>query len=227
MNGIGISARGLKKTYHLGTKEVPVLRGVDLDVQAGERMAIVGQSGSGKSTLLHLLGTLDRPDAGDITYDGQSILGFDSTELADLRNRRVGFVFQFHHLLPEFSALENVMMPALIQRMPKQEARPRAMALLESVGLGERVEHKPGELSGGEQQRVALARALMLGPGLLLADEVTGNLDTETGAGIHDLLVRINEEQKITLIVVTHNPDLAEKLGRVTRLKAGIIGEER
>ncbi len=227
MNGISISARGLKKTYHLGTKEVPVLRGVDLDVQAGERMAIVGQSGSGKSTLLHLLGTLDRPDAGDITYDGQSILGFDSTELADLRNRRVGFVFQFHHLLPEFSALENVMMPALIQRMPKQEAKPRAMALLESVGLGERVEHKPGELSGGEQQRVALARALMLGPGLLLADEVTGNLDTETGAGIHDLLVRINEEQKITLIVVTHNPDLAEKLGRVTRLKAGIIGEER
>ena len=227
MNGIGITARALKKTYHLGTKEVRVLRGVDLDVKAGERMAIVGQSGSGKSTLLHLLGTLDRPDEGDIQYDGQSILGFDSTELADLRNRRVGFVFQFHHLLPEFSALENVMMPAMIQRMPKQESKPRAMALLDSVGLSDRVEHKPGELSGGEQQRVALARALMLRPGLLLADEVTGNLDTETGAGIHDLLVRINEEQKITLIVVTHNPDLAGKLGRVTRLKEGIIGEER
>jgi lipoprotein-releasing system ATP-binding protein len=227
MSGIAITANGLMKTYHLGSKEVPVLRGVDLRVQAGARVAIVGASGSGKSTLLHLLGTLDKPDAGDIRYDGQSILGIEGAELADLRNRRVGFVFQFHHLLPEFTALENVMMPALIQRMPKQAAQKKAAALLDTVGLIARLEHKPGELSGGEQQRVALARALVMEPGLLLADEVTGNLDKETGAGIHDLLVRINEERKITLIVVTHNLDLAEKLGTVLRLQQGTLAQQQ
>ena len=221
MSGIRIDAQGLQKTYHLGPKDVPVLRGVNLEVAAGSRLAIVGASGSGKSTLLHLLGTLDAPDAGDIRYDGESILGLDSTALADLRNKRVGFVFQFHHLLPEFSALENVMMPALIRRMPKPEASEKARVLLDTVGLSQRLEHKPGELSGGEQQRVALARALVLEPGLLLADEVTGNLDKETGAGIHDLLLRINEERKITLIVVTHNEDLAKKLGTIARLVQG------
>jgi len=214
------------KTYHLGTKEVPVLRGVSLDVAAGERVAIVGASGSGKSTLLHLLGTLDEPDQGDIHYDGVSVRGLGSNALAELRNRRVGFVFQFHHLLPEFSALENVMMPALIQRMNKNEARDRARALLEIVGLSHRLDHKPGELSGGAQQRVALSRALVLEPGMLLADEVTGNLDRETGAGIHDLLVRINEERKLTLIVVTHNVELAQMLGHTHRLTAGLLEDK-
>ncbi len=226
MTGISLQATGLEKTYHLGTKEVPVLRGVTLEVAAGARVAIVGASGSGKSTLLHLLGTLDEPDAGEIRYDGQSIRGLSGNALAELRNRRVGFVFQFHHLLPEFTALENVMMPALIQRMPKIEARERARQLLDVVGLSQRTDHKPGELSGGEQQRVALSRALVLEPGLLLADEVTGNLDRETGAGIHDLLIEINETRKLTLVVVTHNLELAEKLGHTRRLHAGLLEEQ-
>jgi lipoprotein-releasing system ATP-binding protein len=226
MVGISLHSTGLEKTYHLGHKAVPVLRGVSLDVAAGERLAIVGASGSGKSTLLHLLGTLDEPDVGDIHYDGVSVRGLSSNALAELRNRRVGFVFQFHHLLPEFSAIENVMMPALIRRMSKHDAREKAAALLASVGLSHRLEHKPGELSGGEQQRVALARALVLEPGLLLADEVTGNLDRDTGAGIHDLLVGINEERKLTLIVVTHNLELAEKLGHTKRLHQGLLEEQ-
>jgi lipoprotein-releasing system ATP-binding protein len=226
MTGISLHATGLEKTYHLGTKAIPVLRGVTLDVAAGERVAIVGASGSGKSTLLHLLGTLDEPDRGEIHYDGQSIRGLGSNALAELRNRRVGFVFQFHHLLPEFTALENVMMPALIQRMGKNEARDRARALLDVVGLSHRLDHKPGELSGGEQQRVALSRALVLEPGMLLADEVTGNLDRDTGAGIHDLLVRINEERKLTLIVVTHNVELAARLGHTRRLHAGLLEDK-
>jgi lipoprotein-releasing system ATP-binding protein len=226
MPGIALSATGLTKTYHLGPKAVPVLLGIDLHADAGERLAIVGPSGSGKSTLLHLLGTLDPPDQGDIRFDGSSVLGLDSGDLADLRNKKIGFVFQFHHLLPEFSALENAMMPALIQRMARSDAEKRARALLDEVGLSHRLDHKPGELSGGEQQRVALARALVLEPGLLLADEVTGNLDKDTGAGIHDLLVRINEERKLTLVVVTHNLDLAAKMQRTLRLNKGKLLDE-
>ncbi len=211
-NGIDVQVRAVKKTYHLAGKAIPVLRGVDLSVAAGERLAIVGASGSGKSTLLHLIGTLDYLDEGDIHLGGESIVGRDSTSLAVLRSQKIGFVFQFHHLLPEFTSLENVMMPALIARRSKSEAKQRAEMLLAELGLSDRLIHKPGELSGGEQQRVALARALILEPGLLLADEVTGNLDRETALGIHDLLLRINEERKLTLIVVTHNAELAASL---------------
>lgn len=219
--GISVAVRSVEKTYHLGEKLVPVLRGVDLDVAAGERVAIVGSSGSGKSTLLHLIGTLDVPDVGTVTYDGQRVDGLPSDALADLRNEKVGFVFQFHHLLPEFTAVENVMMPALIRRWPKAKAEARAKQLLSEMGLSHRLEHKPGELSGGEQQRVSLSRALMLEPGLLLADEVTGNLDRETASGIHDLLIKINQTHGVTLIVVTHNLELAEQLGRTERLVGG------
>lgn len=219
--GIAVAARAIQKTYHLGDKPVPVLRGVDLDVAAGERVAIVGSSGSGKSTLLHLIGTLDVPDVGTVSYDGQRVDGLSADALADLRNEKVGFVFQFHHLLPEFTAVENVMMPALIRRWPKAKAEARARDLLNDMGLAHRLEHKPGELSGGEQQRVSLSRALMLQPGLLLADEVTGNLDRDTARGIHDLLVQINQNYGVTLIVVTHNLELAEQLGRTERLAEG------
>ena len=225
MSGLTVQVREVCKTYHLGAKAIPVLTGVALDVGAGERLAIVGPSGSGKSTLLHLIGTLDQPDSGEIVLGGKSVIGEGSTVLAELRSQSIGFVFQFHHLLPEFTAVENVMMPALIARRPRPAAKDRAQALLSELGLAHRFEHKPGEMSGGEQQRVALARALMGDPGLLLADEVTGNLDRDTAASIHDLLVRINEERKLTLIVVTHNLELAEMMGRTQRLVQGRLAE--
>ncbi len=191
-----------------------VLKGIDLTVAAGEMLAIEGASGAGKSTLLHILGALDRPTGGSVLFAGRDLFQESDADLAVFRNRHIGFVFQFHHLLPEFTAVENVMLPGLIQGIKQKEISRRAEKILTDLGLGERLQHKPGELSGGEQQRVAVARALILGPRAILADEPTGNLDTKTGEEVHNLLVRINREQGITIIVVTHNPALA---GRMTR----------
>ncbi len=216
-----IQVQQLLKSYGNGTKRVEVLKGVDLNFSRGERAAIVGASGVGKTTLLHVLGTLDRPTGGKVFYEGKDIYALNEKELAPFRNREIGFVFQFHHLLPEFSALENTMMPCLIQGIPKKESAARAEAILTLVGLKERLSHKPGELSGGEQQRVAVARALVLEPKVLLADEPTGNLDTKTGESVFDLLQQLNQIKGITLIVVTHNLKLAEKLSRQIQLIDG------
>ncbi len=198
-----------------------VLKGVDLTFSQGEKAAIVGASGVGKTTLLHVLGTLDRPTAGKVLYEGKDIFNLNEKDLALFRNREIGFVFQFHHLLPEFNALENTMMPCLIQGLPKKEAASRAEAILTLVGLKERLSHKPGELSGGEQQRVAVARALVLEPKVLLADEPTGNLDTKTGDSVFDLLQELNQIKRVTLIVVTHNLKLAEKMTHQIQLVDG------
>ena len=198
-----------------------VLKGLDLTFSQGEKAAIVGASGVGKTTLLHVLGTLDRPTAGKVLYEGKDIYTLNEKDLAFFRNREIGFVFQFHHLLPEFNALENTMMPCLIQGLSKKEAAFRAEAILTLVGLKERLSHKPGELSGGEQQRVAVARALVLEPKVLLADEPTGNLDTKTGDSVFDLLQKLNHIKGVTLIVVTHNLKLAEKMARQIQLVDG------
>jgi lipoprotein-releasing system ATP-binding protein len=216
-----IQVQQLFKSYGNGTKRVEVLKGVDLNFSRGERAAIVGASGVGKTTLLHVLGTLDRPTGGKVFYEGKDIYALNEKELAPFRNREIGFVFQFHHLLPEFSALENTMMPCLIQGIPKKESAAQAEAILTLVGLKERLSHKPGELSGGEQQRVAVARALVLEPKVLLADEPTGNLDTKTGESVFDLLQELNQIKGGTLIVVTHNLKLAEKLSRQIQLIDG------
>ena len=204
-----------------GPVELPVLDGIDLDIQAGEMLAIVGASGVGKSTLLHIVGGLDRPTSGKVYYGDIDVFGLDNGQLSRFRNARVGFVFQFHHLLPEFSALENVMMPGLIRRMDREEAADAAKRLLTDVGLGARLLHRPGELSGGEQQRVAVARALMLKPDVVLADEPTGNLDMHTGESVHDLLLGINKQQGITFVIVTHNDKLALRADRVLRMTEG------
>ncbi len=198
-----------------------VLKGVDLTFSQGDKAAIVGASGVGKTTFLHVLGTLDRPTSGKVLYEGKDVYTLNEKGLAHFRNREIGFVFQFHHLLPEFSALENTMMPCLIQGIPKQESVSRAEAILTLVGLKERLSHKPGELSGGEQQRVAVARALVLEPKVLLADEPTGNLDGKTGESVFDLLRELNRIKGVTLIVVTHNLRLAEKLSRQIQLVDG------
>jgi lipoprotein-releasing system ATP-binding protein len=216
-----IQVQNLFKSYGNGSKRVEVLKGADLTFSQGEKAAIVGASGVGKTTLLHILGTLDRPTAGKVLYEGKDVYALNEKELALFRNREIGFVFQFHHLLPEFNALENTMMPCLIQGIPKKESASRAEAILSLVGLKERLTHKPGELSGGEQQRVAVARALVLGPKVLLADEPTGNLDTKTGESVFDLLRELNQIKGITLIVVTHNVRLAEKLSRQIQLVDG------
>ena len=216
-----IQVQKLFKSYGNGTKRVEVLKGVDLTFSQGEKAAIVGASGVGKTTLLHVLGALDRPTSGKILYEGKDIYTLNAKSLALFRNREIGFVFQFHHLLPEFNALENTMMPCLIQGIPKQESVSRAEAILTLVGLRERLSHKPGELSGGEQQRVAVARALVLEPKVLLADEPTGNLDTKTGESVFDLLQELNQIRGVTLIVVTHNLRLAEKLSRQIQLIDG------
>jgi lipoprotein-releasing system ATP-binding protein len=216
-----IQVQQLFKSYGNGTKRVEVLKGVDLTFFRGEKAAIVGASGVGKTTFLHILGTLDRPTSGNVLYEERNVYTLNEKELALFRNREIGFVFQFHHLLPEFSALENTMMPCLIQGIPKKEAAFRAGAILTLVGLKERLSHKPGELSGGEQQRVAVARALVLEPKVLLADEPTGNLDTKTGEAVFDLLRELNQIKGVTLIVVTHNLKLAEKLSRQIQLIDG------
>lgn len=209
-----------------GPVELPVLDGIDLDIRAGEMLAVVGASGVGKSTLLHILGALERPTSGKIYYGDVDVFGLDNGRLSRFRNERVGFVFQFHHLLPEFSALENVMMPALIRRMDRGEAAEAAAKILTDVGLGARLLHRPGELSGGEQQRVAVARALMLKPDVVLADEPTGNLDMHTGEAMHDLLLGINKQQGITFVIVTHNDKLAVRADRVLRMADGRLTPE-
>jgi lipoprotein-releasing system ATP-binding protein len=216
-----ISARGLTKAYRTPAGEVSVLQGVDLDVEAEEMVAVVGASGVGKSTLLHVLGTLDRPDRGSLTVAGADVLSLDERARCEFRNRTLGFVFQFHHLLPEFSALENVEMPLLIARRPPDEARARARDLLEEVGLSGRADHRPGALSGGEQQRVAVARALAASPRALLADEPTGDLDRATGRRLHETLRALVRARGLTVVVVTHNEELAGRCDRVMRLEAG------
>ncbi len=220
-------AQKIKKTFFLGKgrKSIEVLKGIDLTIRSGEMIAIEGASGAGKSTLLHLLGGLDRPTGGKIYFQGDDLFDHDEETLAEIRNRHMGFVFQFHHLLPEFSALENTMMPALIRGMKKAEAAKAAEGILTQLGLENRLPHKPGELSGGEQQRVAVARALMLNPRVILADEPTGNLDTQTGEEVQKLLLRINREQGIALMVVTHNSALAEKMRRRVLLVDGQLYE--
>jgi lipoprotein-releasing system ATP-binding protein len=216
-----VQARALEKQYVDGPRVVSVLAGLDLDVQPGDRIAIVGESGVGKSTLLHLLGALDHPSSGRIVFDGQDVFGRSEAEMSSFRNREVGFVFQFHHLLGDFTALENVMLPALIARESRAAARARARELLERVGLGHRLGHRPGELSGGEQQRVAVARALTRRPRLVLADEPTGNLDPATGDGVQQLLLDLNREHGTALVVATHSPRLAGAMRRTLRLVGG------
>ncbi len=216
-----IQVRDLHKSFLDTSAEIHVLRGIDFDLNEGERVAIVGESGVGKSTLLHILGTLDRPTSGRVLYRGQEISPDNEDGLSEFRNRDVGFVFQFHYLLPDFNALENVMLPALIQGWEWARARDAAMRLLEKVGLKDRVDHRPGKLSGGEQQRVAVARSVVLAPQLILADEPTGDLDARTGAGIQDLLFGLNEEQGVALVVATHNRGFAERIGRQLELRDG------
>ena len=221
-----VSVKGLKKTFAFGSSGVDVLRGVDIDISAGEMLSIVGASGVGKSTLLHIIGALDRPSSGKVYYGGRDIFGMGDRELAVFRNSHVGFVFQFHHLLPEFTALENVMMPSIIKGTPKGDAAARATSLLADVGLSGRAGHRPGELSGGEQQRVAIARALMVEPAVILADEPTGNLDTHTAESVHSLLSGLNRERGITFVIVTHNERLAMQTGRTIRMVDGLVVED-
>src|SRR6185437_2468920 len=216
-----LEARGIVKTYLVGGTSLAVLRDLDLQVDAGEMVAIVGASGVGKSTLLHILGGLDRADRGTVTVAGTSLTTLADAEIVACRNRHVGFVFQFHHLLPEFSALENAEMPMRIARVPLDRARPAADALLRRVGLGERLAHKPGMLSGGEQQRVAVARALVTRPRLLLADEPTGDLDEDTADALHRLLRDMHGEFGLTSVIATHNPRLAAACDRVLKLEGG------
>ena len=216
-----LTVRSLNKTYHAGGQPIHVLRDLDVDVAAGEMIAVVGASGVGKSTLLHVLGGLDRGGSGEVMVNGKVISEMPDRALVDFRNRQVGFVFQFHHLLPEFDALENVEMPMRIAGVPKGECRRRASELLQRVGLGERLGHRPGMLSGGEQQRVAVARALVMKPSLLLADEPTGDLDEGTADSLHALLRQMHAEHGLTSIIATHNPRLAGLCDRVLRLEQG------
>ncbi len=221
-----LEARGIAKDYWLeGKGTVHVLRGVDFTLHEGEVVGLVGKSGAGKSTLLHVLGTLDDPSAGTVLYKGEDLFARTELELADFRNSTLGFVFQSHYLLPEFSALENVMMPLMVRRVTKTEARDAALWVLERVGLSHRLDHKPSELSGGEQQRVALARALATRPRVLLADEPTGNLDPKTGHAIHELILELNRELGISALIVTHNEVLAEELPRCVHMRDGLVVE--
>jgi lipoprotein-releasing system ATP-binding protein len=220
---VQIRARGLRKVYRDAGREVEVLRRVDLDIAGGELVAIVGPSGSGKTTLLNVLGGLDRPDEGSVEVGGTRLGDLDRDRLATFRNRTIGFVFQFHQLLPDFTALENVMLPGRIAGQSAREAAQRARELLGEVGLDDRLEHYPAELSGGEQQRVAMCRALFLQPPLLLADEPTGNLDPATGRRVFELLVELHERHRMTAVLVTHNPEVAERCAKIWRLDEGVL----
>ena len=220
-----LEARGIRKAYTVGQTVVTVLRDLDLSVETGEMVAIVGASGVGKSTLLHILGGLDRVDGGTVRIGDAELTTLADADVVAFRNRQVGFVFQFHHLLPEFSAFENVEMPMRIARMPMAEARPRAEELLRRVGLGERLVHRPGMLSGGEQQRVAVARALVMRPAVLLADEPTGDLDEQTADALHTLLREMHQSYGLTSIIATHNPRLAAACDRMLRLEGGRLVE--
>jgi len=218
-----IKISNLTKTFIKDGNKVEVLKELNLEIDRGESLAILGMSGAGKSTLLHILGTLDHPTSGTLLFDGVNVFDWNKKELAEFRNRKIGFVFQFHHLLPEFSSLENTMMPVFINGMSRQGAMEKAEIVLNEVGLGDRMTHKPGELSGGEQQRVAVARALIMEPEIILADEPTGNLDTETGKKVEDILINLNKTKSITLVVVTHNKQLASRMSRITGLRDGKI----
>lgn len=218
-----IEALDVSKSFRTEAGELKVLKGIDLAIKAGEMLGIIGASGAGKSTLLHILGALDRPTTGKILFQGKDIASMDDNSLARFRNTSVGFVFQFHHLLPEFNALENVMLPGMICGMPFSETEERAGRLLGELGLSKRIKHRPGELSGGEQQRVAVARALIQNPKVVLADEPTGNLDTSTGHDLFDLFVELNKKRGITFVVVTHNKSLSDRCNRVLEMADGVF----
>lgn len=222
---IVLHAENLSKSYQEGGQPIHVLRGVNIDIYAGQMVAIIGASGSGKSTLLHTLGLLDQPDSGSLQVDGRDAKGLSESQRSNLRNQSLGFVYQFHHLLPEFSALDNVAMPLIVRREKRHTARQQAQKILEQVGLGARVEHFPGQLSGGERQRVAFARALVARPACLLADEPTGNLDRATASSMFDLLVRINQESGTAFVIVTHDPELAALADRQFSMDAGCLTE--
>jgi lipoprotein-releasing system ATP-binding protein len=218
-----ISIRLLQKSFRSGTETLIVLSGIDLDVYKGEMLAIIGASGVGKSTFLHIVGGLERPTAGSVQFGNVDVYAMAPDQIARFRNERVGFIFQFHHLLPEFTAIENVMMPCLIRNMDRDQASSTAQSLLSEVGLAGRLHHRPGELSGGEQQRVAVARALVLNPDVVLADEPTGNLDAHTGEAVHDLLKHLNRHKGTTFIIVTHNDKLALRADRVFKMAEGTL----
>jgi lipoprotein-releasing system ATP-binding protein len=218
-----IKVQNVQKTFTAGQRQVHALKGITFEIKEQEFLSVVGASGAGKSTLLHILGTLDRPSQGHVYYRGEDVFSRPGVRLAQFRNQRIGFVFQLHHLLPEFTALENTMMPALIRGITKRAAKENAESLLAKIGLKDRIHHKPGELSGGEQQRVAIARALLLRPEMILADEPTGNLDSMTGNLIFDMLLTLNQEEKIAMVLVTHNERLAAEAPRCITLKDGAI----
>ncbi len=218
-----VSIENLTKCFYRNKNELTVLKDINLEIARGEAVAVVGVSGAGKSTLLHIMGALEPPTQGKVLIDGQEINRMRHEALARFRNNNLGFVFQFHHLLPEFTALENTMMPALIARLPEHEARARAQRILAELGMDHRLSHKVGELSGGEQQRVAISRAVILEPSLILADEPTGNLDATTGKAVEDVILNLNREKNITALIVTHNEELAGRMDRIIRLHDGMI----
>jgi len=221
MEDVFIRIEGLSKSFKKGKGQVDVLKGVDLSISRGEMVALKGASGAGKSTLMHILGGLEKPSKGKVFFEEKEIYSMSDNGLSGFRNREIGFVFQFHHLLPEFTSLENVIMPALVAREPYEMAKEKALSILDRVGLSHRLTHKPGELSGGEQQRVAIARALIMGPKVLLADEPTGNLDSKTGDEVFSMLAGLNREMGITCIIVTHNESLASRLDRQFIIRDG------